>query len=57
VLPCCPGSRDMVSKAVFARNFWWVHERLAAAVSAELRMPGYFIFITLLGEALELPVG
>lgn len=47
----------MVSKAVFARNFWWVHERLVAAVSEELRMPGYFIFITLLGEALELPGG
>jgi hypothetical protein len=39
----------MVSRAVFARNFWWVHERLQAAATPELHLPGYFIFITLLG--------
>lgn len=40
-----------VSKTVFVRNFWWMFNRLKEACEADLGMPAYFRFLTLLGRA------
>jgi hypothetical protein len=43
----------MVSRQVFARHFWDCYKSLEAAVTDDVGMPGYFRFLTLLGEAPE----
>jgi hypothetical protein len=40
----------MVSKAVFADAFWQCYNTLQATATDEVGMPGYFRFLTLLGE-------
>jgi hypothetical protein len=40
----------MVSKEVFQEHFWRCHDRLSAAATPDVGMPGYFRFLTLLGE-------
>jgi hypothetical protein len=42
--------RQMVSRGLFEEHFWRCHDALSAAATAEVGMPGYFRFITLLGE-------
>lgn len=39
-----------MSKAVFADAFWQCYNTLQAAATDEVGMPGYFRFLTLLGE-------
>jgi hypothetical protein len=41
----------MVSREVFGRHFWDCYNSLEAAVTDDVGMPGYFRFLTLLGEA------
>ena len=38
-----------VSKTTFTRNFWWLHGKLRETCEADLGMPAYFRFLTLLG--------
>ena len=38
-----------VSKTTFTRNFWWLHAKLRETCEADLGMPAYFRFLTLLG--------
>ena len=38
-----------VSKTTFTRNFWWLHAKLKETCEADLGMPAYFRFLTLLG--------
>ena len=38
-----------VSKTTFTRNFWWLHHKLKETCEADLGMPAYFRFLTLLG--------
>lgn len=40
----------MVDKDVFESHFWWCYDRFNALASSEVGVPGYFRFITLLGE-------
>ncbi len=42
----------MVDKATFEHLFWWCYERFNALATPEVGVPGYFRFITLLGECL-----
>jgi hypothetical protein len=39
----------MVDKAEFERHFWFCYDRLHAAATPEIGVPGYFRFMTLLG--------
>ncbi len=41
--------REMVSKEVFERQFWHCYDRFKATATADVGVPGYFRFITLLG--------
>jgi len=45
---------EMVSRELFQEHFWRCHDRLAAAATPEVGMPGYFRFITLLGLSIFL---
>jgi len=45
-----PTCRQMVSREVFSSHFWEVYDRLQQTADDEVGMPGYFRFITLLGE-------
>lgn len=40
----------MVPRAVFEAHFWRCYDALKAAATPEVGMPGYFRFLTLLGE-------
>jgi hypothetical protein len=42
--------RHMVSKAVFEEAFWDCYHRFTVAATEDVGVPGYFRFITLLGE-------
>lgn len=44
----------MVSKAVFSEHFWRCYNTLQAAATDEVGVPGYFRFLTLLGEITRL---
>ncbi|KIZ04965.1 folylpolyglutamate synthase [Monoraphidium neglectum] len=45
---------QMVSRGLFEEHFWRCHDALSAAATAEVGMPGYFRFITLLGLSIFL---
>lgn len=40
----------MVGKEVFERHFWACYDAFRAAATDDVGVPGYFRFITLLGE-------
>jgi hypothetical protein len=42
--------RAMVSKQVFESAFWECYDKLTAAATEEVGVPGFFRFVTLLGE-------
>lgn len=48
--------RNMCSKEVFQEQFWWCYERFKEAATPEIGVPGYFRFMTLLGEPMLLCV-
>lgn len=41
---------QMVGRTLFEEHFWRCHDALEAAATPEVGMPGYFRFLTLLGE-------
>jgi hypothetical protein len=42
--------RSMVSKEVFEAHFWKCYNAFREKATADIGVPGYFRFITLLGE-------
>lgn len=40
----------MVSKDVFESHFWWCYEQLNKLATPDVGVPGYFRFLTLLGQ-------
>jgi hypothetical protein len=56
LLACHAMRSKMVSKELFAGSFWHCYNTLQAAATEEVGMPGYFRFLTLLGEKVSFPL-
>lgn len=44
-----------MSKAVFEKHFWECYDKFREQATAEIGVPGYFRFITLLGGCEQVP--
>lgn len=50
LLPAPHPCRGMVSKDVFQSHFWECYNSFCEKATADVGVPGYFRFLTLLGE-------
>ena len=44
--------REMVERPVFQEHFWWCYDQFRQEATEDIGVPGYFRFMTLLGELL-----
>ena len=42
----------MVERPVFQEHFWWCYDQFRQEATEDIGVPGYFRFMTLLGEAI-----